>query len=46
MTSKDEELQKEIPEIIYDSGNRISYQRGRFFGKVSPFSFFVYPCIY
>lgn len=33
MTSKEEDQLKEIPEIIYDSGNRISYKRGRFFGK-------------
>lgn len=34
MTSKEDETIKEIPEIIYDSGSRISYKRGRFFGKV------------
>lgn len=35
MGSKEDEALKEIPEIIYDSGTRISYKRGRFFGKVS-----------
>lgn len=34
MGSKDDDPLKEIPEIIYDAGNRISYKRGRFFGKV------------
>ncbi|GLV39196.1 polo [Carabus blaptoides fortunei] len=33
MSSKEDDALKEIPEIIYDAGNRISYKRGRFFGK-------------
>lgn len=36
MSSKEDEKQ-EIPEIIYDAGNKITYQRGRFFGKVQIF---------
>lgn len=35
MSRKDEEAQKEIPDIIYDSNYKISYKKGRFFGKVS-----------
>lgn len=33
--SKDEKDVQVIPDIIFDSINRIQYKKGRFFGKVS-----------
>lgn len=38
MSSKEDEKQ-EIPEVIHDAGNRISYKKGRFFGKVCMVTF-------
>lgn len=39
--SKDEKDIQVIPDIIFDSHNRIQYKKGRFFGKVS-FSYIFY----